>query len=91
MVYAAKFRFHSGSPVLATWQSCGRASCMMAAMKCRPGEHAAILAPGTWERVQSLITHALQRQSGCTVMVIDKSEQPYKEYTINGNGKPIRL
>ena len=35
--------------------------------------------------------HALQRQSGCTVMVIDKSEQPYKEYSINGNGKPIRL
>ena len=35
--------------------------------------------------------HALQRQSGCTVMVIDKSEQPFKEYTINGNGKPIRL
>jgi len=35
--------------------------------------------------------HALQRQSGCTVMVIDKSEQPYKEYGINGNDKLIRL
>ena len=28
--------------------------------------------------------HALQRQSGCTVMVIDKSEEPYEEYSING-------
>ena len=35
--------------------------------------------------------HALQKQSGCTVMVIDKSEQPYKKYSINGNGKPIWL
>ena len=39
----------------------------------------------------AVIGRTLQKQSGCTVMVRDKSEQPYKMYSINGNGKPIWL
>ena len=39
----------------------------------------------------ALIGHVLQVQNGYTVTIMDKSETPYREYRIDGDGKPIPM